>query len=127
MKDAMNKIEKMPSLKSYSEEEIDAFLDGDRRVIDRLLLHGLNNLAVVLIAHAEREEEIFAGMGSAETIKKRSDWIDSEIEKKRVRTDMMNKVATSTTAWALVLFLGYIAHALWEYTITLIKSKTGAP
>ena len=79
MKDAMNKIEKMPSLKSYSEEEIDAFLDGDRRVIDRLLLHGLNNLAVVLIAHAEREEEIFAGMGSAETIKKRSDWIDSEI------------------------------------------------
>lgn len=127
MKDAMNKIEKMPSLKSYSEEEIDAFLDGDRRVIDRLLLHGLNNLAVVLIAHAEREEEIYAGMGSAETIKKRSDWIDSEIEKKRVRTDMMNKVATSTTAWALVLFLGYIAHALWEYTLTLIKSKTGAP
>ena len=127
MKDAMNKIEKMPSLKSYSEEEIDAFLDGDRRVIDRLLLHGLNNLAVVLIAHAEREEEIFAGMGSAETIKKRSDWIDSEIEKKRVRTDMMNKVATSTTAWALVLFLGCIAHALWEYTLTLIKSKTRAP
>lgn len=127
MKDTMNKIEKMPSLKSYSEEEIDAFLDGDRRVIDRLLLHGLNNLAVVLIAHAEREEDIFAGMGSAETIKKRSDWIDSEIEKKRVRTDMMNKVATSTTAWALVLFLGYIAHALWEYTLTLIKSKTGAP
>ena len=115
----------LPTLKSYSEEEIDAFLNGDRRVIDRLLLHGLNNLAVVLIAHAAREEEIFQGMGSAETIKKRSDWINSQIEKTRVRNDMMGKVATSTTAWALVAFLGYIALAIWEYTVTLIKAKTG--
>jgi hypothetical protein len=119
------KGENLPRLKSYTEEEIDAFLDGDRRVIDRLLLHGLNNLAVVLIAHAAREEEIFTGMGSAETIKKRSDWIDSQIEKTRVRNDMMGKVATSTTAWALVAFFGFIAMAIWEYVITLIKSKTG--
>jgi hypothetical protein len=115
----------LPSLKSYSEEEIDAFLDGDRRVIDRLLLHGLNNLAVVLIAHAEREEEIFAGMGSAETIKKRSDWIDSQIESNRVRGDMMQKVAVSTTAWAVIAFIGYLIHAAWEYTTHLIKTKTG--
>ena len=121
----MSEPEPLPRLKSYTEEEIDAFLDGDRRVIDRLLLHGLNNLAMVLIAHAEREEEIFSGMGSAETIKKRSDWIDTEIEKKRMRTDMMSKVAASTTAWALVAFLGYICHAMWEYTVNLIKAKTG--
>jgi len=37
----------------------------------------------------------------------------------------MGKVATSTTAWALVAFLGYIALAIWEYTVTLIKAKTG--
>jgi hypothetical protein len=117
----------LPKLKSYSEEEIDAFLDGDRRVIDRLLLHGMNSLAVVLIAHAEREEEIFAGMGSAETIKKRSEWIDSQIERTRVRTDMMNKVATSTTTWALIAFIGYLLHALWEYSVALIKVKTGQP
>jgi hypothetical protein len=117
----------LPRLKSYSEEEIDAFLDGDRRVIDRLMLHGMNNLAVVLIAHAEREEEIFAGMGSAEIIKKRNEWIDSQIERTRVRTDMMSKVATSTTTWALIAFVGYLLHALWEYSVALIKAKSGQP
>lgn len=116
----------LPRLKSYSEDEIDAFLVGDRRVIDRLLLHGLNNLAVVLIAHAEREEEIFAGMGSAETIKKRSDWIDSQITRTKSRSEMMDKVATSTATWAVIVFVGYLIHAMWEYSATLIKSKLGA-
>ena len=118
----MSEEDKLPRLKCYNEEEIDAFLNGDRRAIDRLLLHGLNNLAVVLIAHAEREEEIFSDMGNSETIKKRSAWIDSQIEKTRARTDMMVKVATSTTVWALVAFLGYVALAVWEYTF---KAKTG--
>lgn len=114
-----------PRLKIHSEEEIDAFLAGDRRSIDRLLLHGLNNLSLVIINHAEREEEIFKGMGSAETIKKRSDWIDSEIEKKRTRTDMMNKVVSSTTAWAVVAFLGYLVHLAYDALVAWYKSRHG--
>jgi hypothetical protein len=122
----MSEKEELPQLKTYSEEEIDAFLDGDRRVINRLLLHGINNLSVVLIAHAKREEEIFSGMGSPETIRKRAEWLDSQIERSRSRSDMMNKVAASTTAWAMIAFLGFIVHAVWEYTVNLIKAKTGA-
>jgi hypothetical protein len=121
----MPEEDNLPRLKTYTEEEIEAFLDGDRRIVNRLLLHGLNNLAIVLIHHAEREEEIFAGMGDTDKIKKRSEWIDAQITKTNARSDMMNKVATSATAWALIAFLGYIVHAIWEYSVTLIKTKSG--
>lgn len=116
----------MPRLKIHSEEEIDAFLAGDRRSIDRLLLHGMNNLSLVIINHAEREEEIFQGMGSAETVKKRSDWIDAQIVRTKSRTEMMDKVAASTYTWALVAFLGYLAVSAWEYAKNMIKAKLGA-
>jgi hypothetical protein len=98
----------LPALKEYSEEEINAFLMGDRRVIDRLLLHGLNNLSIVLIAHAKREEEIFEGMGSPETIINRSKWIDSQIKVAEKRASMMEKVVSSSLIWAVLLFLGYL-------------------
>ncbi len=100
----------------YSEEAIETFLKGDRRDIDRLLLHGLNNLGIVLMEHAEREESLFASMGDAEVIKRRSAWIDSQIDlasvrvkKVEKRTEMMEKVASSTTIWAVIAFLGYLA------------------
>ena len=116
-------MEQTARLKIFSEEEIDSFLMGDRRSIDRLLLHGMNNLSIVIIDHAEREEEIFKGMGSAETIKKRINWIDSEIEKKLTRTDMMNKVVTSTTVWAVIAFLGYLIHIAFDALLAWWKSR----
>ncbi len=112
-------------LKIYSEEEITMFMRGDRREIDHLLLHGLNNLAIFLIEHAEREEKVLKVMGDAETIKARSAWIDGQIDAQRTRTGMMKKVAESSAAWALILFLGFIGNAAYEYIKSRIKEKIG--
>jgi capsule polysaccharide export protein KpsE/RkpR len=114
-------------LNTYTEDEIEAFVSGDSKVVNRLLLHSMNNLANVVSGHAEREEEIFANIGSPEIIAKRAQWIDSQIEQSRVRSDMMQKVATSTTAWALVAFIGFVLHAIWAAVVAMIKAKTGTP
>ena len=45
----------LPTLKSYSEEEIDAFLNGDRRVIDRLLLHHLYSIHSIITSSAQSQ------------------------------------------------------------------------
>lgn len=122
--------EERPRLTVYSEEAIDAFLRGDRRDIDKLLLHGLNNLGIALIEHAEREEKVFAAMGDVEVIRKRSDWIDSQIEKARMlnektlkRIEMMEKVKSSTAIWAVIAFLGYLSHISVEAAIAWWKSR----
>lgn len=108
-------------LSLYSEEAIDAFLQGDRRDIDKLLLHGLNNLGIALLEHAEMEEKVFAAMGDVNIIRKRSDWIDSQIEKARItnekslkRIEMMEKVKAGTAMWAVVAFLGYLSSVAFE-------------
>lgn len=115
-----------PQLKIYSQEEIEIFLSGDRREVDRLLLHGINNLAVVLISHAEREEAIFAPMGTPEDVRTRTIWVDLQVKKQEKRNSMMQKVAESTTAWALIAFLGFVALASWDSIVSLIKHKVGS-
>lgn len=114
----------------YSEEVIEAFLKGDRRDIDKLLLHGLNNLGIALLEHADREEKVFSAMGDVEIIKRRSDWIDSQIEKARMlnektakRIEMMDKVKSSTVVWAVIAFLGYLSHIAVEAAIAWWKSR----
>lgn len=116
----MDEPEKL-RLTVFSEEAIEAFLKGDRRDIDRLLLHGLNNLGVALIEHAEREEKVFAAMGDVGVIKRRSDWIDCQIENARMlnektakRIEMMDKVKSGTALWAVIAFLGYLSHIAVE-------------
>ena len=37
-----------------SEEEIELYINGDRREVDRLILFGLNRLASVIIPHAQK-------------------------------------------------------------------------
>ena len=112
-------------LKIYTEEEIALFMRGDRREIDHLLLHGLNNLAIFLIEHADREEKVLSAMGDAETTKARSEWIDTQIDSQRNRNGMMKKVAESSAAWALILFLGFIGNAIYEYGKNKLREKIG--
>lgn len=92
-------------LKVYSPEEIDMFLKGDQREVDRLMIHSLNNIASVLIPHISEENEIFRALGDSEVIRTRSGWIDAQIKKQEKRNRMMDKVTESTTLWALPLFL----------------------
>jgi hypothetical protein len=114
-----------PQLKIYTQEEIEIFLSGDRREVDRLLLHGINNLAVVLISHAEREEDIFMAMGSGEEVRARTIWIDAQVEKQRISNGRMQRVADSALAYALPLFLGFLALALWDSIVAALETKLG--
>ena len=113
--------------KIYSDEEIELFIEGDRRAIDRLLLQGINNLSVVLILHSEAEAAVIAGMGTAEQVKSRSIWIDAQIKKQEKVNSMMQKVAESSAAWAVIAFLGFLAMVSWTYLASAIKEKIGHP
>lgn len=122
----MTKTQDLPQdLKVYSPEEIEIFMSGDRREVDRLLLHGMNNLAIVLMSHARQEEEIFKGMGTAADVKLRMAWVDAQIEKQKLSNGMMRKVMESSVTWAVILFLGFTLKSIGEYIYSMIKVKLG--
>lgn len=112
----------------YSADEIEIFLRGDRREIDRLLLHGLNSLSEALIPHARREEEmlrLFEEIGGLDGIAVRAQYVDSLIKRQSARTAMMEKVAQSTLTWAVIAFIGFLALASWDSAVHAIKLKLG--
>ena len=112
----------------YSSEEIEIFLRGDRREIDRLLLHGLNSLSKALIPHARREEEmlrLFEEIGGLDGIATRAQYVDSLIKRQSACTAMMEKVAQSTLTWAVIAFIGFLAMASWDSIVHAIKLKLG--
>ena len=107
-----------------SEEEIDVFLKGDPKDVNRIILYSLNRLAAVLIPHAEQEEEWrdkFDALGGFHSIKKRADYVDSLIKRNDARTAMMQKVSESAVGWALIAFLGFLAMAVWHDIVAAIK------
>lgn len=91
-------------LKVYSPEEIDMFLNGTEREVDRLLLHSVNNIAAAVAPHILREDNLFKAMGDIEAIRTRSAWIDTQIRKQEKWNRMMDRVIESTTVWALPMF-----------------------
>lgn len=107
-----------------SDEEIDLYLRGDRREIDRLILLSLNRLAATLIPHAERETRIteqIEAIGGMDGIAERARFVDALIERQKARNQMLWKVAQSSVAWALPVLLGFFAMAVWNS----IKQKLG--
>ena len=114
-----------PELKIYSDEEIDIFLAGDHREVDRLILHSLNGLAATLIPHA-RNEEIFLRqvkeLGGIETIRERAAWVDVQIERQKIRNRMMEKVATSHVVYASMAFIGYILYLVKDNIVAFIRT-----
>ena len=112
----------------YTAEEIEIFLRGDRREIDRLLLHGLNSLSAALIPHAQREEEVLRTLkeiGGLEGVVHRANYIDALIKRQAAKTAMMEKVGQSSLTWAVIAFLGFLAMATWDAVGQAIKSKIG--
>ncbi len=107
-----------------SEEEVELYLRGDRREIDRLILLSINRIAATLIPHAERENRIseqLEALGGMDGIAERARFVDALIEKQKARTQMLWKVAQSGVAWALPVFIGFLAMAVWNS----IKQKIG--
>lgn len=111
-------------LRILSEEEIELYLRGDRREIDRLILLSINRIAATLIPHAERENKIaeqFAAIGGMDGIAERARFVDAMIERQKARTQALWKIAQSGVTWALPLLIGFIAMAIWNS----IKQKIG--
>ena len=119
-------MDKPPELKIYSTEEIEIFLSGERREVDRLLLHGLNNLAIVMIPHVNREDALYESMGSHEKIRQRAAWIDAQIDAQLKRNGMMGRIAEASLIAVFLLFIGYIGVALWDHTVALIQATKQA-
>jgi len=110
-------------LRNYTEDEIDILLDGDRREVDRLLLHSLSTIAAVLIPHVEKEDTIFEAMGDIPTIRMRSAWIESQIVKQNTKNQMMRRVAEAGVIMCVLGFIGFVGYSLVDYVIDILRAK----
>lgn len=111
-----------------SDEEIEMYLKGDRREVDRLILFSLNRLAACLIPHARQEEKFLDevdALGGMEAIAKRAAFVDGLITQQETKTRMMEKVSQSSITWALLAFFGFLAVATWDAIVHAIKMKLG--
>ena len=119
----MHQLDETPP-RILSEQEIELYLRGDRREIDRIILLSINRIAATLIPHAERENKIaeqLAAIGGMDGIAERARFVDAMIERQKARTQAMWKVAQSGVTWALPLLIGFVAMAIWN----AIKQKIG--
>ena len=111
--------------KVFTDEEIEMFLSGDRRQIDRHILYSLNRIAAVLIPHVEgakqlqQQVEEIGGFGAIET---RAEFVDSLIKRNNRISVAMEKVSQSTITWALIAFLGFLASAVWHDIVAALRA-----
>lgn len=112
----------------FTSEEIDLFIDGDRRAIDRHILHSLNRITSVIIPHVEVEETFYErleSIGGFESIKKRAEFIDSLIQRNEKISTMAEKVAQSVAIWAVILLIGFIAAQTWGGVVATVRASLG--
>jgi len=116
-----------------SDEEIEMYLKGDRREVDRLILFSLNRLAACVIPHAKREDErvaesdrLIESLGGVEAMLKRAKYVDTLVRQSEAKSRMMEKVSQSSLTWVLIAFLGFLAMSTWEAIVTAIKIKLGS-
>ena len=110
--------------KVLSHYEIELYLSGDRRQVDRLILTSLNRISATLTAHTHRDDEIWDSIdsiGGLASVKTRADFIDSLIEKNNKRAAAWGKIAQSSVTWALVAVFGFLAQAVWQHIKSQIK------
>lgn len=115
-----------------SDEEVEMYLKGDRREVDRLILYSLNRLAACIVPHAAQEEKrdaeydrVMRNLGGLEMMLKRAEYVDTLIAQKNAKTQMMRKVSQSAMTWALIAYLGFLATTTWEAVVRAIKFKLG--
>lgn len=112
-----------------SDEEIELYLKGDRREVDRLMLFSLNRLAASLIPLVDDENtmrEKIAQLGGIEGITARAAYVDSLIKKNSARAAAFEKLSQGTMLWILLAFFGFLAMSLWDSIIHAIKLKLGS-
>ena len=119
-------------LASYllSEEEIEFYLKGDRRDVDKLLLKSINRLTAIIVPHAVKEDKrdeawamAIERLGGLGKIEERAVYVDALLEKQKARTAAFRKISESTALWALLIVLGFIAKALWNSALAAVKTR----
>ena len=113
---------------TYTDEEIDILLDGDRRKVDKFMLHCMNEIKAALMEHTQREDLVLDAVkevGGIEGVKSRAAYVDTLIKKEQSRIAMMEKITQSGIVWALIAAFSLVAAALWDYAVKSIKAKLG--
>lgn len=112
-----------------TEEEIEFYMKGDRREIDRLMLRSINRLTAILLPHMmnederdEQQKQFIEDLGGSTAMKSRAEFVDALIKRQEARTQMMQKVATSSVIWALIAFMGFIAVSSWKHVVSVIQA-----
>ena len=106
------------SPKVLSDDEIELYLSGDRRQVDRLILTSLNRISTTLLEHTKREDGVWNSIddiGGLEGVKVRADFVDSLIRRNNRRAAAWDKIAQSSAVWALMAVLGFVALAVWQH------------
>lgn len=112
-----------------ADDEIELYLNGDRREVDRLMLYSLNRLAAALLPHITSENDFktrLDQLGGIDGITARAAYVDSLIKKNTAKAMMMEKVSQGTLLWVILAFLGFVALSVWDSLIHTIKLKLGA-
>ena len=110
--------------KVLSSDEIELYLSGDRRQVDRLILTSLNRISSTLIDHTKREDGIWDAIdeiGGLVGVRTRADFIDSLIDRNKSRAAAWSKIAQSSATWALLALLMFLAQSVWTQIKAQIK------
>ena len=110
--------------KVLSGDEIELYLSGDRRQVDRLILTSLNRISATLIDHTKRDDRMWDSIdeiGGLMSIKTRADFVDSLITRNEKRAAAWGKIAQSSAVWALLAVLAFLAQATWQHIKEQIK------
>lgn len=111
-----------------ADDEIELYLNGDRREVDRLMLYSLNRLAAALIPHISSENEFktrLEQLGGIEGITARAVYVDSLIKKNTAKAVMMEKVSQGTVLLGCASVLWVSSVVVWESIVHAIKLKLG--
>ena len=116
--------EKSETPRVLTDEEIELYMRGEQREVDRLILLSLNRMATTLIPLIERDSRVaeqLQAIGGMDGIAERARFVDALIERQKARTQVLWKIAQSSATWALPLMIGFVAMAVWD----AIKKKVG--
>lgn len=121
--------EGVDSPRVLSEEEIEMYLKGDRREVDRLILLSINRLSSFLMPLAKKEEDralenvrLIESLGGIDAMSKRAGYVDALIKQAEAKTRMMEKVSQSSILWVLLPFFGFVASSMWDSAVRAIKA-----
>ena len=112
------------SPKVLSDDEIELYLSGDRRQVDRLILTSLNRISTTLLEYTKRGDLIWDSVediGGLDGVKSRAEFIDSLIERNKRKAAAWEKVAQSSMVWAVIAIFAFFAQAAWQHIKEQIK------